>query len=211
MNMRFTALIGVASLLIVSACASDGATPPPAVIARSNVQAPSDGRTIHRVVVPPFDDLSGLSSESEGLRSAFVRALAQRQAFEVVPLGATQVRDVMPVGVMREGVVPREALIAIARRYRADGVLFATVTHWRPFEPMTLGMRVDLVSSSTGEVVWSAHGLYDSARHDVQQDVRNWHETGQAVTTSLEGWRVALLSPTRFAAYVCDRLVATMP
>lgn len=195
----------------LAGCAGEGVTPPPVPIAQAHVQPPSDGRVIRRVVIPPFEDVSGLPAEAEGLRSAFVRALAQRQACEVVPLGAQQLRDVMPTGVMREGVVPRDTLIALARRYRADGVLFATVTHWKPYEPMSLGLRTDLVSASTGEVVWSAHGLFDASRQDVQQDVRNWHDTDQATTTSLEGWRVALISPARFAAYVSDRLVATMP
>ena len=203
--------IALLVLVALAGCASDGATPPPVAIAQSHVQAPSDGRVIRRVVVPPFEDVSGLPAEAEGLRSAFIRALAQRQACEVVPLGAQHLRDVMPTGVMREGVVPRDTLIALARRFRADGVLFATVTHWKPYEPMSLGLRVDLVSASTGEVIWNAHGLFDAARQDVQQDVRNWHDTDQASTTSLEGWRVALISPARFAAYVSDRIVGTMP
>jgi hypothetical protein len=74
---------------------------------------------------------------------------------------------------------------------------------------MSLGIQVTLVSARTGEVLWSANALFDARDSAVAQDVHNWHDTHLAPSKSLEGWRLVLLSPSRFAAYACSRLADT--
>ena len=112
--------------------------------------------------------------------------------------------------VFESGLIPRQTLSAVARRYRADGVLFGVVTHYKPYEPVVVGISAEVVSAGTGEVVWQASGLYDSSTAAVAQDVWNWSDTTLAKTTSLEGWRLILQSPARFVDYACARLAATL-
>ena len=129
----------------------------------------------------------------------------------MIPVGEQDLREFLPPCTFESGMIPRDVLLAAARRYRADGVLFGVLTQYRPYEPLVVGMSVELASVSTGEVVWSTSGLYDAATRDVEQDVHNFHNTELAGTCSLEGWRIILISPSRFTDYACTRLAETLP
>ncbi len=204
------ALASLAIVLTAGCISFREPTPAPVPLASAHQSLPSDGRPIRRVVVPPFQDLNGSSRDAEQVRTALIRALGRSQRFELVPLGETELREVLPASTFETGVIPREALISSARRYRADGVLFGVLTHYKPYEPLVIGITVELAAASTGEVVWSASGLYDAGTQDVTEDVHNYHDTELAASGSLEGWRLILMSPSRFTDYACSRLAATL-
>ncbi len=204
------ALLALAVLGTTGCRSAKDPTPPPVDIATAHsAEAPAD-QPIRRVVVPPFQDFNGASRDTEAIRMAMLRALGRRQRFELIPLGESELREVLPAGTFQSGVIPRDTLVAAARRYRADGVLFGVVTDYRPYEPLVLGLNVELAAAASGEVVWAASGLYDSATLGVTQDAHNYHDTQLAGSDSLEGWRLTLLSSSRFTEYVCSRLAATL-
>jgi hypothetical protein len=205
-------LLALVLTLALSACAGrDCCTPPPVPVAASYSNPPSDGRDLMRVVVPPFQDETGSPQQTEAVRLALMRALGKRQRFELIPVGEHELREFLPPSTFETGIIPRDVLLAAARRYRADGVLFGVLTQFRPYEPLVVGLSVELASVGTGEVVWSASGLYDAATLAVTKDVHNFHSTQLAGTGSLEGWRIILMSPSRFTDYACSRVAETMP
>ncbi len=185
-------------------------TPPPVDLATSHEAEAQTVAKVRRVVVPPFQDLTGFPREAEQTRQAFLRALGRRQRFELIPLGETELREVLPRETFQSGTIAKDMLISAARRYRADGVLFGVVTHYRPYDPLVLGLKLEMASADTGAVVWATSGLYDAATLDVTQDVHNYHDTQLAGSSSLEGWRLILMSPSRFTDYACARLAATL-
>jgi hypothetical protein len=164
-----------------------------------------------RVVVPPFQDETGSPQQAESVRAALMRALGKRQRFEMIPVGEHELREFLPPCTFDSGIIPRDVLLAAARRYRADGVLFGVLNQFRPYEPLVLGLSVELAAVGTGEVVWSSSGLYDASTKCVTQDVHNYSNTQLAGTGSLEGWRIILMSPSRFTDYACSRVADTMP
>jgi hypothetical protein len=198
-------------LVFASGCRLPDVTPPPVPVATSFSQPASDGRELMRVVVPPFQDQTGSPQQAEDVRIALVRALEKRQRFELIQVGEHELREFLPAGTFESGVISRDTLLVAARRYRADGVLFGNLTHYRPYEPIVLGLAVELATVGTGEVVWSATGLYDAATCDVTQDVHNFNNKQLACTASLEGWRIILMSPSRFTEYACSRMADTLP
>ena len=158
-------------------CGTHHYTPEGVPIATSFAQPSSDGRDLMRVVVPPFQDQTGSPQQAEAVRTAIMRALGKRQRFELIPVGEHELREFLPPDVFESGIISRETLLVAARRYRADGVLFGVLTQFRPYEPLVVGMSVELASVGTGEVVWSSSGLYDASSRDVTQDVHNFNNT----------------------------------
>jgi hypothetical protein len=195
----------------VSGCCLNDCPPPAVPLASSYYSPPSDGRELMRVVVPPFQDETGSPDQVEAVRIALMRALGKRQRFELIPVGEQELREFLSPDTFETGIIPRDVLLAAARRYRADGVLFGVLTQFRPYEPLIVGMSVELAAVGTGEVVWSSSGLYDASTKSVAQDVHNFHDTELARTTSLEGWRITMLSPSRFTDYACTRVAETLP
>jgi hypothetical protein len=209
--MRGRTTAAIAAALALAACGTHRHTPDAVPVATSYAAPASDGREILRVVVAPFQDGTGSPPQTEAVRQALMRALAKRQRFEMIAVGEQELREFLPPATFESGVIPRDVLLAAARRYRADGVLFGVLTQFRPYEPLLIGMTVELASVGTGEVVWSASGLYDAATRSVTQDVNNYADRELAGTASLEGWRIILMSPSRFTEYACARMAETLP
>jgi len=208
--------LGLAALVAagpfaVGGCKTPDPTPAPRDVAASWSSSRPTRLPVRRVLVPPFQDLTGHPGEVARIRDSMVDALARRGRFELVPVQAHELRDEIPASVFEAGAVPRRALLAAARRYRADAVLFGAVTRYRPYEPLLVALQVELVTADDGRSDWSASGTFDAATQDVVADVRNYHDVTLAATSSLEGWRLLLLSPSRFVDYACARLAEKLP
>ena len=99
--------------------------------------------------------------------------------------------------------------MALANRYKLDGVLVGTITTYRPYLPQQLGLRTKLFSVHSGSYIWAAEGLYDANDARTIEDLEHYQKTFLATETSMHGARINLLSPRKFATYVSHRLVGT--
>jgi len=168
-----------------------------------------DGHRIRRVIALPFRDDTDYPGLSDGIQSGFVDALNNRQAFEVVSLGREVLTDSDEELWFRTGRVRKDTIITLSRTYHADAVLYGTVTRYRAYEPMAVGLRISLVSSGAGDPVWEANALFDTADARIVRDVHNWWNREAADIGQLENWRTVLMSPTLFITYACTRVVET--
>jgi hypothetical protein len=197
--------------LAAAGCETTGPTPPPQDIATVWANPTPARKPVVRVLAPPFEDRTGYGAEARLFRQEVLDALDRRGGYEIVPIGEAELREELPASVFAGGTVPRRALISAARRFQADGVLFGVLKRYRPYEPLAAGLTLELVASDDGASVWSVDGLFDAALKTTEDDARNYHETVTADPRSLEGWRLTLLSPGRFAAYVAHRLAGKVP
>jgi hypothetical protein len=171
--------------------------------------APRDLDNVQRVLVLPFACAAGVTADTMPLREAFLVELAKIQRLELVPLpdGAEEDRPLYESLV--RGRISTEALVELSERYQLDGVLLGTVTAYRPYLPVHLGLRVQLVSVHSGSTVWAAEGLYDANDAATIEDLRHYQLSFAAAEASFHGVEINLISPRKFAAYVAHRLVAT--
>ncbi|MAG56844.1 MAG: hypothetical protein CMJ83_11175 [Planctomycetes bacterium] len=184
-------------------------TPSPVRIAVAWRAPTIDGHRVRRVVVLPFRDDTVHPESADGAQHALIDALNRRQPFEVVALDRSVFTARDEELWSTTGRVKKDTILRLSRRYHADGVLYGTVTRFRPYEPMTFGLRIALVSTGAGDLIWEANALYDAQDARVAQDVHHWYDTQQADSHQLESWRSVLMSPTRFIGYACARIVET--
>jgi hypothetical protein len=172
---------------------------------------PADGRQIRRVVLLPFRNETPFPDDSEMIREALAKQLTMRGRFEVIPLPG-EVRDLERFEEARPaGTFGKKTLLEAHRRFKADAVLFGTVTRYHPYEPIVLGLKLDLVNTGAGDVVWSAEALFDASLGWIAQDVEAFYCETLRETDSLEGWRSLLASSRLFADYACHRIAASLP
>jgi hypothetical protein len=192
-------------------CKTPDPTPPPQDIPATWRNPLPTRAPVRRIIVPPFEDRSGYPAETEQFRLAMVDALSRRGDRECIAVSPSDFRDELPASIFIDGTVPRKALVSAARRFRADGVLFGIVHRLRPYEPMLLAFTTELIASDDGSTVWSVDAVFDASSRAVELDVRNYHDTRLADARSLEGWRLILLSPSRYFAYAAMRTAEKAP
>ena len=187
-----------------------GEPTPDAVTIPVSYRAPTvDGFRVRRVLVLPFRDDTAHPEHANGLQRAFVDALNRRQVFEVVEVDHRALGQDHQREFVLTGEIVKQALMELARAYKADGVLYGSVTRYRAYEPMAVGLRISLVSAGAGDLIWEANGLFDSSDVRVVRDVHHWYDTEVDQSDHLERWRGVLMSPARFGAYACSRIVNT--
>jgi hypothetical protein len=186
-----------------------GGTPSAMPVVQVYRAEPADGHRIRRVGMLPFVDLSGHAQDAEDIESILLSAMRQRRAFDVVTLPPTALTDREEKDFYRDATVHQETLVRLHRDYNVDAVIFGTITHYKPYSPIVLGIKLDMFSAGAGDVIWEVNAHYDSRNQDVVQDVHNYHDTVLAPSGSLEDYRIILMSPRQFAAYACARIAAT--
>ena len=171
-----------------------------------------DERDLHgvrRVMVLPFDVAPGVDADTFPLRTTFLQELAKEGLFEVVPLPdrAEEDREIQRSWI--RGRLSTEAVVALCKRYQLDAVLLGTVTSYRAYQPPHLGLKVQLLSIHAASTVWAAEGTWDANESASLEDLQHYAESYAAPEASMHGWQLALLAPTKFAAFVSHRIVGT--
>lgn len=165
---------------------------------------------VDRLCLLHFENADGVLADTDRIEQAFARELAKLHRFQLLPLPAGA-----PEGALiHEAVAHRQAatgpLAELVNRYGVDAVVLGTITAERPYPPIHLAVQVRMVSLLDGSTLWSADAIYDSDDARVQEDLRNYADTFQSEELTMHEWRMNLLSPQRYAAYVAHRVCATL-
>ncbi|MFO1076188.1 MAG: hypothetical protein U1E73_00515 [Planctomycetota bacterium] len=169
----------------------------------------SDLANVRRIMVLPFTPETEVQVDCEQVRDAFLTELQKLRRFEVVPLPGTAQENVAVNASLRHGRLSTDAMVRLCERYALDGVLIGTVTSWRAYQPIHLGVRTQLVSIHSGATIWAVDSIYDANDRSTISDLRDYAATMQRDDGSLHGWELNLLAPGRFIGYVAHRCVGT--
>ncbi len=200
------AVLAAALLGLLSACAS---APAPQLVnyyrSHDTVERP------RRILVLPLrPDGQTTPAAVDEIQTTMLSELTKLGLYDLVTIPPSEVPPIESEAIRRRGTFALEELVALTRRYRADGVLVGSVTDYRPYPPLRLGVRAELISTTTGVVRWSADALFDANDRDTRRSLEAYHQRNVASTDSLLAWEVLLVSMDRFTRFACHEVVATL-
>lgn len=201
--MRRAAL--VLALLAIS-CKS--LAPDPGPLATSHVAPDLATYSLARVGVPPLQAPDVDAANRLALQGALVAELARVMPYELVPLDEADLVEVHAHDAHRRGRHDARAVLEVARRYRLDGLVLATVTHYQPYPPQSLGLEVELVAIETGATLWSSSLQLDAADARVRARLERWHAGHKSDGGNRESVQLTLVSPERFARFAAAEVAA---
>jgi hypothetical protein len=168
--------------------------------------------SIRRVVVLPVWVGEGTPPESAAaLDEVFLTALQQEIRFEVVSFSRHECRRRYKVEAFSSAaVLPNDLFASLQRDFAADAVLFVDLTTFNPYKPITLGLRSKLATLDGARLVWTFDNVFSAEAPAAANSARNhFLDRDRSVPADLS--RVALQSPSRFAAYAATSMFATLP
>ncbi len=71
-------------------------------------------------------------------------------------------------------------MLALAKRFRLDGLFTGTVSDSRGYAPLRLCVDLDLVASETGLSIWSASAQLDASDERVRRGLEQWIQKSRA-------------------------------
>jgi hypothetical protein len=199
---------GLCLLAVLAAgCARVPAGPPPGLSWTTSAAAQEP----QRVAVPPpwLGDGVGRSAAVAG--EALAAAWRELGRHEVLSVGPAQRDELIPYDPVGGNRIAAAELLRLRDRLGVDAVLISRVEQYRGFDPVLISLTAHLVSTRDGAVLWSATGVFDGRRTEVQADLKAWWERTQGPEgRPLSDWRQALQSPSLFARYTGWRMAWTV-
>jgi len=167
---------------------------------------------VRRVAVLPLHGESWPGATISAVEAAFVSELQKFERFEVVTVSRTQMREEFSAeSVISTAALPADVLARLRAAYGADAILFQDLTHYAPYQPISIGVRAKLVSAIDGTVLWSFDTLFDGAQPSVAVAARDYYLSQGRPAYPLENSSSMMQSPSRFAKYVAHAMFGTLP
>jgi hypothetical protein len=107
--------------------------------------------------------------------------------------------------------LPKELLKVMREKLDAEAILFTHVTHYSPYPPIKIGLRLKLTTATDGDVLWSADEILDAGESTVSNSARRYAKAHVNKSPVLEDSRSILLSPSNFGQYAVATLLDTIP
>jgi len=198
-------LLAALALASTASCIAGGAREMPR-LANAVVSSDFDSYGLRRVGLLPFTGRDVTETQGLDLQRALHTELAQSTPFELVLLDGIDLAELDASDPYRRGWYKPRTIIGLSQRYGLDGMLFGTVTQERFYSPQLLSLRVDLVSAETGLVIWSGSVNLDASDPRVLEGLKLYY----GETDDDQSWRVALLSPERFARFAAFQIACLL-
>lgn len=205
--MKFTLSILIICLFIVAGCSS--APPHHSSSLSYNKTDEYKKIRIRRVLLLPFEYNVDREAIIDEVTEAFAVELRKIGSFEVVVPSGNNAPLTTEQGIWDKGSINLNTLLTLRKNYDADAIVFGNITHYRPYEPMLLGVKVGMISTDTGGVVWSADGVFDSNENEVAELVKHYFESTHQ-KSALYGWKLILLSMRRYSQFVANQITETL-
>lgn len=164
---------------------------------------------IQRVLLLPFEYNIDREAVIDEVTEAFAVELRKIGSFEVVVPAGNKTTLSPEHEIWVKGSINLNTILTLRKKYDVDAIIFGTITHYRPYEPMLLGVKVGMISTDTGEIVWSADGVFDSNENEVAQLVKHYFESTHQ-KSALYGWKLILLSMRRYSQFVANQITETI-
>ena len=164
-------------------------------------RADGGGSPIRRIaVLPPYCNQQTASSVND-LEMTFQSELSKTSLFELVPIShaAMEMHFGKPQ-ISSVDIIPGDLLFRLRSEYGVEGVLFIDITHYFPYGPISIGVRVKLVDATTGKIRWAFDHLFDSSNPTTSAEAQQFYlkNSHDRFPLPLDG-RPILQSPTRFS------------
>lgn len=167
---------------------------------------------VRRVAVLPLHAEAWEATTIRPVEAAFVSELQKFERFEVVSVSRVQMREEFGAeSVISSAALPADVLARLRASQGADAILFQDLTHYAPYQPISIGVRAKLVSTIDGTVLWSFDTLFDGAQPSVAVAARGYYLTQGRPAHPLENSSGIMQSPSRFAKYVAHAMFGTLP
>lgn len=114
------------------------------------------------------------------------------------------------IDIDRQGSYDADKLYELGRDLNIQGILFTTITRYKPHEPFLFGIKINLIHLRKGSIVWAVDEVFDGSLDEVKNLVKSQYYNKHDVSRnpSLK-WNYILQSMDEFIRFSCAEIVKT--
>ena len=166
----------------------------------------------NRVAVLPCYHADPDSPLLDYIDNVFHQELAQERIFETIRISTDQMQRLFGLGrISSSSDLPENFLRTLDEQTGANGVLFVDLDSYRPYRPMSLGVRAKLVDLKSGEFMWAIDETFDAGHAGVIVGASIFQEKAQVRALSSKTSGSVLHSHRVFSKYIASTVFSTLP
>jgi hypothetical protein len=166
----------------------------------------------NRVAVLPCYHADPDSPLLDYIDNVFHQELAQERIFETIRIPTDQMQRLFGLGrISSSSDLPENFLRTLDEQTGANGVLFVDLDSYRPYRPMSLGVRAKLVDLKSGEFMWAIDETFDAGHAGVIVGASMFQEKAQVRALSSKTSGSVLHSHRVFSKYIASTVFSTLP
>jgi len=168
-----------------------------------------DVSAVVRVALVELGNDSSYPQIAAEVTEALYQAMQKKQVF-----GLTVVRRNNPawrsLQLETNSTYTLEQLVTIRRTLKCDGILLGTITHFRPYPHMAIGLRLKLLDLKDGQLLWALEQIWDTADKTTEQRIKSYFQ--RQMRSDFEPLREKLvaISSLRFMQFVAYEVAQTL-
>ncbi len=201
---------------ILSACQFQRITPPVPEFYYLNPD--KDLSSVGRTALVELDNNSGYPQISEDVTEALFQSLQKRQHFSltVVHRNDPAWRSLQMESSSRTQSIKvpptysLDQLIAMRKTLKCDAVLIGTITQFKPYPHMAVGLRLKLVDLRDGRLLWALEQVWDSSDKATEYRIKSYFQYQMRSGYAPLREQLVAVSPLEFIKFVAYEVAATL-
>jgi hypothetical protein len=165
--------------------------------------------TVGRVAIVEMENNSSYPQASADITTALFQALQKKQIF-----GLTIVQRADPSwrSLQLEGnsTYSLDQMLAIRETLKCDGLLIGTITDFRPFPHMAVGLRLKLLDLRDGQLLWALEQVWDSDDKTTEKRITDYFKSEKRDGFAPLHEQLAAVSPLEFIRFVSFEVAETL-
>lgn len=167
-----------------------------------------DLRRIGRVALVEIAGMTDDPQIAETMTDALFLEAQKKQIFGVVVVHRTNPEwqelqeNLDSSQALRQLAAAREAL-------NCNGLLVGTLTQYRPYPHMVIGMRLKLLDLTDGQLLWGMEEVWDSSDRSIQKRIKAYLKEDRKTGHSPLREELVIVSPLSFSKFVAYEVAGT--
>jgi hypothetical protein len=165
--------------------------------------------TVGRVAIVELNNESSYPKISEDVFEKLYQALQKKQIF-----GLTVIHQDDPswrsLQLDLDSKYTLEQLMTIRKTLKCDGLLLGTITEFRPYPHMTIGLRLKLLDLRDGQLLWALEQVWDSADKTTESQIKDYFLSQKRTGYAPLHEQLATVSSLEFIKFVSYEVAETL-
>jgi len=146
---------------------------------------------------------------SSDVTEALFQALQKRQLFSITVLQQSDPAW-KSLEVETDSLYTVEQLGAMRKALRSNAVLLGTITTYRPYPHMSMGLKLRLVDLRDGQLLWAFEQVWDTTDKATEERIKSYFQTQMKAGFEPMGGELVTVSPLRFVKFIAYEVAQTM-
>ena len=164
---------------------------------------------IGRIAIVELQNDSSYPQMSNDITDALFQAIQKKQIF-----GLKLVRQRDPIWkslqLEPDTTYSLEQMAAVRQTLKCDGVLIGTITEFKPYPHMTIGLRLKLIDLADGELLWAVEQVWSGSDKITESKIKKYLKETKSSNSNEANERITSISPLEFIKYIGYEVAQTL-